>query len=166
MPSVLQAIGEPLRAGADLHAANEPGGVARAELGGFDRDAGERFDLRALRGDLGRRHADRQVVEDADFARDADVPEAIGAIAGDFEVDRFVAGTFEVEARQRKAIGQFRRRPSPGRRSLLANQAKRSWTILALSQSREGAKEAQRMSGASSLRISLRLCAFARNLRS
>lgn len=106
-----ETLGEPGGAWADGHTAKDAGGVAWAAIGIL-------IDDLELGGDIGTGlrwlwigDGEREVVEDSDFAGDAEVPEAVASIAGDFQVDNGIGSQvrcgFMVQAGERQASGEF-----------------------------------------------------------
>ena len=83
-----QPLDHPGRARPDLHAPNHAGGIAVAKLGRFERDLRQIGHLGRAFVRVGRRQREGPIPKDRDFAGDADMAQAVGPIAGDFQVDR------------------------------------------------------------------------------
>src|ERR1700687_732032 len=103
-----EAVFEPLRRGLNFRAANHAGGEAAAKLGRLDLDAGSVANFCGgtfLR--LRRNGLQRELVNGADFASDAVVAEAVGAIRRNLSVDdrtvRAIFDAADVGARESEA---------------------------------------------------------------
>lgn len=111
-----ESIAEPCGAGADADSANKSGVVFGAEVFAVDVDGDGGSGGLGRFGDGGSGDPQGLLKEDGDFARDADMSEAIRAVAGDFEVDGdvrlaeaigHVMEFFEVESGEGEAAGEF-----------------------------------------------------------
>ena len=86
---LFQSRTQPRRAGADLHAANDAGGVTGRQFRLVDADGHEFFGRltgKPLRGDLDFGKAQRTARNCADFARDADDAVPIGSVGRDLQI--------------------------------------------------------------------------------
>src|SRR5262245_28569220 len=90
---LFQDRAQPVRAGADLHAAYNPGDVARAKFRVFDahRDQVLRTELRIRQPNLG--DFERMPRDRAYFPRDADDAVEVRTIGRDFKIIDHVAGS-------------------------------------------------------------------------
>lgn len=111
-----ESVAEPCGAGADAYAADEAGVVFVAEISAVDADRDGIGGVVSGFGDGRRRDGEYLLEEDGDFAGDADMSEAIRAVAGDFEIDGdigageafgYVMEFFEVEPGECESVGEF-----------------------------------------------------------
>src|SRR5690606_25082505 len=90
---------------------NDPGDVLRTEVGGLDRDRRLLLDAISDTSQLRVGDADRAVEQDGGFAGDPDMPETIGSIAGDFQIDcpivRELGARLEIQTGHRQALHEF-----------------------------------------------------------
>src|SRR5690606_21922606 len=91
-----QALADPVGRRADFDAGDDGGGVERAGLGGFDTHGLEQLGVRVgIDGGGGESNFRiREILEEpgGEFAGDADVVEAVGAVGRDLDVEHGVAG--------------------------------------------------------------------------
>ena len=111
-PDGFQSFDYPCRTGTNLHSSNDPRVVLRTEIRALDGDRGHGIGFCGTRFRGGGRNLERLLREHGGFAGDPQVTEAIGSVAGHFEIDTPVridrVKLFQVQSRHRQSIGQFR----------------------------------------------------------
>ena len=136
-----QAVGQPGRARLDAHAANHPRRIAAAERRAVDADLGKILHSARAFARRRRRQRERPIEQHGRLARDTDMAQAVGPIAGHFQVDGEVAavglGRLVVEPGHHQPLGELigghvefdvLAEPIPGDEHGLANRRRRNGT--------------------------------------
>ena len=106
----VEAIAEPSGRRPDRHAVDDGGAVRGATLRFFDPDGKERLERQRgyFRGLAGGGRLERQGEQRSEIARDADVPERVGAIRGDAHFEHGVARGGDELGKRRTGCGRAR----------------------------------------------------------